>query len=344
MAPSVFITGITGYVGGDFLFLVTKEHPDWDITALIRDKTKAKQVTDVYPAVRIVLGDLESTSLIIEEVEKADIVYNFADCDHGDSARAIAQGGELHTPERPLWLIHTSGTGVLTFPDFADGVFGIARERTWNDWDGVDEITTTIPDESPHRLVDKIILEVGTRCSDRVKTAIVCPPLIYGTGRGPGNTRSMQAYWMAELVVRRQKGFVVGKGENKIGYIHVHDLVDLFLSLGQAATGIAPGGSNAPSWGAKGYYFTENGSIQGLRMSSLVAEIAYDMGLIPSTELDYLTDDQALRLHPKALYSWGTNQRFVALRARRLLGWSPYRPSLEEAFSQIVASEAAKLA
>lgn len=71
-------TGITGYLGGDVLSILTQDHPDWEISALVRSEEKAKQLTSVYPNVRTVLGDVESTELIADEVKKADIVYSMS--------------------------------------------------------------------------------------------------------------------------------------------------------------------------------------------------------------------------------------------------------------------------
>lgn len=51
--------------------------------------------------------------------------------------------------------------------------------KEYNDWDGVTELTS-LPDTAFHRNVDKVVLEIGSVYSDIVKTAIVCPPTIYG--------------------------------------------------------------------------------------------------------------------------------------------------------------------
>jgi uncharacterized protein YbjT (DUF2867 family) len=68
-------TGVTGYIGGDALHAITKAHPDWEITALVRNSSKGAKVASQYASVRLVYGDLESTELIAEEAKNADIVY-----------------------------------------------------------------------------------------------------------------------------------------------------------------------------------------------------------------------------------------------------------------------------
>jgi hypothetical protein len=76
--------------------------------------------------------------------------------------------------------LHTGGTGILTYTDSKDNFAGLGKntEKQYNDLKGVEEVTT-LPDEAFHRNVDKIVLEAGTKNSDSVKTALVCPPTIY---------------------------------------------------------------------------------------------------------------------------------------------------------------------
>ncbi|KAL8867552.1 MAG: hypothetical protein Q9174_005590, partial [Haloplaca sp. 1 TL-2023] len=66
MAPKLFLTGVTGYIGGDFLYLVSEKHPDWELTALVRNSDKGAKVTVAFPKVKLVYGDLSSTDLIEE--------------------------------------------------------------------------------------------------------------------------------------------------------------------------------------------------------------------------------------------------------------------------------------
>jgi hypothetical protein len=60
-----------------------------------------------------------------------------------------------------------------------DGWFGMPSDRVFDDLDVVDELTS-LPDNAFHRNVDKIVLECGTRYENKVRTAVVCPPTIYG--------------------------------------------------------------------------------------------------------------------------------------------------------------------
>lgn len=74
MAPKIFLTGVTGYIGGDFLHIAVPKHPDWELTAMVRNSDKGSKVVAAFPNIRLVYGDLDSVDLVEEESSKADIV------------------------------------------------------------------------------------------------------------------------------------------------------------------------------------------------------------------------------------------------------------------------------
>lgn len=74
MTVKIFLTGATGYIGGDILYLLNKEHPDFEFSVLIRSEDKAKQVSQAYPTARIVIGGLDDSATIEREASWADIV------------------------------------------------------------------------------------------------------------------------------------------------------------------------------------------------------------------------------------------------------------------------------
>ena len=59
---------------------IINAHPDWEITALVRNSDKGAKIAQVYPSVRLVYGDLDSVDLIEEEASNADIVYRNVPC------------------------------------------------------------------------------------------------------------------------------------------------------------------------------------------------------------------------------------------------------------------------
>ena len=72
----IFVTGATGYIGGDALEAIVNAHPEYDITCLVRNSDKGAQVAKQFPKVKLVYGDLDSGDVIEEESKKADIVLS----------------------------------------------------------------------------------------------------------------------------------------------------------------------------------------------------------------------------------------------------------------------------
>ncbi|EPS34760.1 hypothetical protein PDE_09724 [Penicillium oxalicum 114-2] len=339
MSPvKVFLTGATGYIGGEVLHTIVKAHPDWEITALVRTQEKADLVSSKYPNIRIIQGDLDSVELIEDQAKNAHIVFNCANCDHVASAEAIARGARHHTADQPLWLIHTSGTGILTIEDKRAGTMGIERPKKYDDWEGISEMIN-FPDDGIHRDVDKIVINMGRESPASVRTAIICPPTISGPGRGPVKTKSSQAYRLSAIVLTRGSGFLIGKGENIWHEVHVQDLSNLFLALGDAAS---QGGGKA-TWNDEGYYFAEDGSFIWGDIQREIAKQAHVQGFIDSPDAKELDIEAVNKISPTAHYAWGSNSRGRAIRARKLLGWEPKMPKLIDMIPEIVALEARDL-
>jgi len=67
-------TGVTGYIGGDILYALEHAHPDWEVTALVRNSDKGATVAASYPKIRFAYGSLDDHDVLEEEASKADIV------------------------------------------------------------------------------------------------------------------------------------------------------------------------------------------------------------------------------------------------------------------------------
>ncbi|ETI23831.1 hypothetical protein G647_05637 [Cladophialophora carrionii CBS 160.54] len=332
MAVKVFLTGTTGYIGGDFLYLVSQKHPDWDITCLVRNSDKGAKVAAAYPKVRLVYGDLDAVETIEEEAANADIVYHFANCDHEPSANAIAKGLARRQGDQPGYWIHTSGTLILGWETIELAEFGNRLDKVFDDWENVKELTSH-PDHAAHRNVDKIVLAAS---SDKVKTAIVCPPTIWGVGRGPDNTRSVQIYNATKAFLKRGKAFKVGKGENIWHQIHVADLSNLYLLLGEAALNKG----EPATWNAEGYYLAENGPFVWGDVLQEIANVAHKKGLLQDPTLESLPPRDADAYLPHASLAIGTNSRGISIRGKKLLGWQPVKGELVDELPEAVDNEA----
>ncbi|KAF2463737.1 NAD dependent epimerase/dehydratase family protein [Lindgomyces ingoldianus] len=334
----LFITGATGYIGGDALYAIANAHPELEITALVRNSDKGAKVASQYSKIRLVYGDLDSTDILTTEASKANVVLHCADADHEGAAKALVAGLGKRESGKAGYMIHTSGTGILSVADFGRKSYGVKNEKVYNDWDGVTEVTS-LPDMAAHRNVDKIVLAAGTEHPNKVHSVIVCPPCIWGPGRGPDNQKSVQVYRMARATLERGKGFQVEEGNNLWTEVHVQDLSNVYLSLVEDAI---QGGKRA-SWGPEGYYFAENGDFVWGDVGRAIAKIAYDKKLIKTAEIDNISTEEADKLTPFGAYLWGMNSRARAIRARKLFDWKPKQKSLFEMLPDIVDGEAREL-
>ncbi|KAF7872765.1 uncharacterized protein EAF02_008836 [Botrytis sinoallii] len=339
MTPKIFITGTTGYTGGDTLYTLYNAHPDWEFTALVRNSDRGAPVAAAFPKVHLVYGTLEDASILEEEAAKADVVLHTADSsDHEIAAKAIATGlAKGHSPSNPGYWLHLSGTGILCWKDMETQTYGEAPSQPpYDDLSGVSQLTS-LPDSAFHRAIDKLVLSAG---SPSLKTAIVCPPTIYGHGRGPGNQRSRQVYNLVRITLQKGQAPQLGKGLTEWDNIHVHDLSALFLRLAERALSNAQSSDDVEIWNEKGYFLAENGHHVWGEISAQVGADAFAKGLIKTKEVAAMDVDEAKELAGFEAISWGLNSKGFAKRARKYLGWNPTGRSLKEEIPFIVDEEA----
>ena len=266
------------------------------------------------------------------------IIKTLTDCansDHEAAIKALLKGTRAREAGRPGFYIHTSGSTLLSSPDLDRETFGEASTKIYDDWEGIGEITS-VPEHSPHRSADKIIIDAD---GPDLKTAIVVPPIIYGQGRGPNNQRSHQVPDMARCTLERKGGFQVGAGKNSMPTVHVYDLSDCYLKVVETAV---QGGGKA-TWGKEGYYFTENEEHTWGHIAKAVTTAAHKQGLIASDEVVTIAEKVANGMIPRGAVLWGANTRYRALRARKLLDWSPKEKSLDHYIPEAVSIEAKNL-
>ncbi|KAI2614881.1 NAD(P)-binding protein [Hypoxylon sp. NC1633] len=331
MAPKIFLTGATGYIGGDALYALVKAHPDFEYSLLVRNEERGKPVAAAYPKARLVYGSLEDVDVIEKEAAAADIVVHTADsADNEPSARAIAKGlAAGHTAEKPGYWIHLCGTGILTWYDYEHKRFGQAPlpDQRYHDIDDIERIVN-LPDQALHRDIDKIVLAAN---SPGVRTLILGPPTIYGRGRGPLNQRSIQVPGIAEYTLTHGYAPIQPPGLAEWDNVHVHDVSDFFVLAVDAVLDLVK--SRDPEiFGPRGYFFVENGVHLWSDVARWVAAEAAKQGFVPEP----ITKDVDIT-------RFGSNSKSVAARAKKYLGWAPKSPSLEDEIAATVAFEAKKL-
>ncbi|KAK1145262.1 hypothetical protein N8T08_004415 [Aspergillus melleus] len=337
MSPRIFITGATGYIGGDVLYALTEAFRSSKIMALARNENRAALISKKFPTVTPVIGDLDSTTQITNEAAEADVVLHLASSNHLNSATAITQGLTQTKRKNPVW-IQIAGASLLSGPDIAANAYGQARAQEYNDLRGIDEIRKIIT-SSPKRAVDNLLLKLSAS-HPNVRTAIIYGPLIYGLGRGPVNQRSIQLPDLAKATFRHGHGIQVGKGLSCWSNIHVSDLAKLIVTLVQKATSSSSPGAGL--WNQDGIYFAENGKMPFGEISKRVSSFAAGKGLIKSPEVQEIDAEAADKLTAHGAVLWGTNAQYQAVRAREHLGWKPLGPSLEEEIPRALLEEASR--
>lgn len=68
------MTGASGYVGGQFLYDLCSKYPEYQVVALVRTEEKRAKVVNIHPAITLLIGDLDTSDIIVEESSKADVV------------------------------------------------------------------------------------------------------------------------------------------------------------------------------------------------------------------------------------------------------------------------------
>ncbi|CAM1506189.1 Fc.00g058300.m01.CDS01 [Cosmosporella sp. VM-42] len=338
---SIFLTGASGYIGGQVLKELSHTHPEYEISALVRSSDTGKQITDVYPEVRVVNGDLDDVDLVEKEASQASIVLHIAANRHLPSVQAIHRGLSKKQPSEPAYWIQVSGASLLASDEFTSDSFkpGEASSAVFDDVADVDKLQSLIRKHS-FRDVDNYLLDVAAETSS-IKIALVLPPIIYGLGQGPVNTRSVQIPSLAKTALEKGHAVRVGKGLSRWGSVHVEDVARIFASLTEAG---AKGNQDDKIWGGKGIYLTGVEEINFAEISDKIASAAVEQGLIKTIEVEALQKPEADTVLPHGSVLFGTNARSRARRAAELLGWRPQGESLEAEIPRAVAEEAKRLA
>jgi nucleoside-diphosphate-sugar epimerase len=286
---NLFITGAAGYIGGTVAArLMEAGHR---VRGLVRTPHKAADLA--RSGIEPVQGDLDDVAVLAREAQSADGVVHAASADHAPSIAAFIDA--LAGTGKPL--LHTSGSSVIG--DDAQG--NRASDRVFDE----DSPFVVAPARQPRRDLELSVLAAAGRA---VRSAVICPCLIYGNGRGL-NPRSAQIPFLVDNA--RQHGVVqiVGEGANRWSNVHIDDVAELYL----LALTKGPAGA---------YYFAENGEAS---FAEIGAAIAQRLGL----RVESLPLQAAAKAwgDGRARYTFGSNSRVRAKRARRELGWAPRHAS-----------------
>jgi nucleoside-diphosphate-sugar epimerase len=287
---NIFMTGATGYIGGTIArCLLDDGHV---LRGLVRDEEKAEKLAAF--GVEPVIGGLDDAAILTAEARRADAVINTANSDHRGAVEAFLDG--LADSTKPF--IHTSGSSIV-----ADDAHGdVASEKIYDEDTPLDPVAG----KKARVEIDRTIRGASQR---GVRSIVVCPTMIYGNGLGLARD-SAQIPGLAKRA--RASGVVrhVGKGLNVWSNVHVEDVADIYrLALTRAPAGA--------------FYFAENGEAS---YRDICAAIARRLNLGAPQTWPFAEAAKELGEN-SAAYTFGSNSRVRASRARSELGWQPKHSS-----------------
>lgn len=335
MGTKILLTGATGYIGGSVLETLVSTHPEYNITVLLRNIPSTFEKK--YPDVKILKGDYDSSEIITKAASEANIVVHNGNSDHEASINAIIAG--LLKRDSPTFLLHLGGTGIIA--DWrSDDYRGELNPKVWSDIDDIDAIWN-LPDNALHRNVDKIIHNAAEQHSEKLHTAIICPPDIYGPGTGLGRTQSVYFPTLYAESAKLGQTFYAASGANTRSFVHINDLMAVYLRLVESAVQ----GGKGTDWGLRGYYFCSSQEASQYDLAVAAGPILKRLGVVKTEEPKRCTLEEVgamlsqYRLPGIGLYMYAANSRTRADRAERVLGYRPIAPSVWECMeADLVAS------
>lgn len=287
-----FITGAGGYIGGSIAArLVAQGHR---VTGLVRDSAKvaALQAAGITP----VIGSLDDHAVLTRAARECDGVINAANADHRPSVQVLLAA--LAGTGKPL--LHTSGSSVVG-DDARGNALSVAV---------FDEDTPFVvqPLKQARHALNQMILDAAEQ---GVRSAIICPTLIYGQSQGV-NPSSIQIPFLVEQARLHGAVRVVGLGLNRWSTVHIDDLTDLYVMALEKAV---PGA----------FFFAENGESSFSEIGEAIAA-RLGFGAVTGISAEIAAAEWG---EAKALYTFGSNSRVRAKRARAELGWAPRHASAQ---------------
>jgi nucleoside-diphosphate-sugar epimerase len=282
----VFVTGASGYIGGSVAAgLIEAGH---QVLGLVRSEARARQVRE--HGMQPVMGTLADLPLLAKIASEADAVINAASSDERGAVEAmlaaLAGSGKA--------FLHTSGSSIV-----GDKAGGEAGNKVYDEQTPIEPL----PGRVERVAIDRLVLASADR---GVRAVVLCPTMIYGSGRGV-HRESIQVPRLIEVARKYGVARHVGRGENLWSNVHIDDVVSLYL----LALEKAPAGA---------FYFAENGENSYREIGQAISRM---LGFGASTKPMPMSEAIVDFGEGAAQFSMGSNSRVRALRARRELGWKP---------------------
>ncbi|KZP34385.1 NAD-P-binding protein [Athelia psychrophila] len=345
---NILITGATGYIGGTVLEELVATLPasaDVKVFTTVRKEGQAKPIKARLPSVTVLLLDVvedgegvrraiidNAISVVVETVDA--FRYSTA----GNFLNALAEVKKASG--LPVHFVHTSGAklfsshaGVDTSQVLSDTSDVFSVQKAQKSADGIlNQASHTSISRTAVIPVNNAILAKGEALG--VKSYIVVPPMVYGSGKSTGNTLSIQIVAVVRVARDLGKLPALDPTDTMWALCHIEDLTSLYTLL---IRGILA--NTAPSGPTGGFYFAENGSFSWKTLSQAILT---HMGLDTALEAP---DDGVVEKIAKVLgcspawvpISMAGSSNLRGDNARSALGWKPKYDAAH--LSSVVAEE-----
>lgn len=291
MAKNIFVTGVSGYIGGSIAARLVSA--GYNVSGLVRNEAAASRLKSI--GITPVSGDLSETKLLIDYAMGADAVINAADADNEAAVKVFLSA--LKGSDKVF--IHTSGSSIV-----ADQADGEPSDEVFS------ETTKFTPQEHKKARVaiDQMVVQSA---KDGLRPVVICPCLIYGKGLGI-KSESVQIPLLIKQAIKSGVPRCVGRGKNIWSNVHIEDLTDLYLLVLE----------KKPAGGL--FLFAENDEVTFRELAEKVRE-----GLSLKAEVEEWPRSAAVAEWgmEAAVFALGSNSR-VRGEQSRALGWTPRHKSV----------------
>ncbi len=300
---NVFITGVTGYLGGSVADKLIKN--GYNVSGLVRTNDTEKIELLAERGIKTVAGSLDDVEILTNAAREADAVIHTANVDHIASAYTLVSALE----RTGKTLITTTGSSIVT--DYADG------EYAGTVFHSEDIYFEPVPFRRPRVDLNKYIRMASIERG--IRTIVICPSMVYGEGKGL-QPDSDQIPKLINFSKKEGAGLYFGKGLNRYSNVYIDDLTDLYL----LALEKAPGGS---------FFYAENGHNSFKEIADMISSYLGFEGRTASITIEHL-----IKYHGEAdRLGVASNSLVKSVNARKL-GWQPEGPSLEVYFAGITTN------
>jgi nucleoside-diphosphate-sugar epimerase len=293
MEKTVFITGITGYIGGSVAKLLLDKA--YKVTGLVRNESALQAVNNL--GAEAVLGSIQDEELLKDLCSKADIIIHTADS--ADDAFAVASFLKI-LENSGKTFIFTSGSAI-----FGNRENGELSEFCF---------TEDIPLEPRLEMVSRVYINnsILKAAKNNIKSIVIVPTMVYGEGLGL-KKESIQIPALINFSKSKNAGIYIEKGENIWSNVHIRDLAELYVLAVEKAK-------------AGSLFYAENGNSNMKNIANTISE-KYHLNPTKSIRIAEAVDQFG---QAGAYFGFASNSYCNADKAKAELGWEPQHNDIHE--------------